>query len=199
MTCRPGNLCPACDEAVRYLKGIPYAHRDRAADLGTSLHEAIEAHTLGRPYPPWPITIQTRMGHFVQFLEDWQPIFDQAEATVYNRSEKYAGTLDAIIDLDGRKILLDVKSGKGVYPEVALQLAAYRYAEFIGLPDGSEAGMPQVDECAVLHLTDEGYQLVPVVADERVFKAFLYAREVFRWQNETSKTVIGQPMERTLV
>jgi hypothetical protein len=95
-----------------------------------------------------------------------------------------------------RRYLLDMKTGKGVYPEVALQLAAYRNAEFIGLADGSEAEMPDVDACAVLHLPEAGgYELVDVRADADVFRTFLYVREVFRWQNEASKSVILGPLD----
>src|SRR5262249_28914527 len=94
----------------------------------------------------------------------------------------------------GRKLLLDTKTGKGVYPEVALQLAAYRYAEFIGLPDGSEAKMPTVDGCAVVHLPEAGgYQLLEVRADPEGFTGFLYVRECFRFQEEMSKTVVLGP------
>ena len=51
--------------------------------------------------------------------------------------------------------------------------------------------MPQVDGALGLHLTPLGYRLIEVRADRDVFAAFLYAREVFRWQQETSKTVLG--------
>lgn len=194
--CRRGEFCEYCDDAIRWLKGLPYANRDRAADLGTSVHEAIEAHVLGKPMPPWPTIIRPRMEQFVRFLEEWQPEFEMSEASVYNRTERYAGTLDGIAVIQGRRLIIDVKSGKGVYPEAALQLSMYRYAEFVGSPDGEEVPMPAVDGAAVLHLTDHGYELVDVRADEQVYRAALFAREVFRWQEETSKTVIHGAMSR---
>jgi hypothetical protein len=200
-TCADGReLCEFCDQTVRYLKGLPYAHRDRAADLGTFVHAAIEAYILGKPFPTWPPTVKSRMVRFIQFLSDYKPEFEATEASVYNRTERYAGTLDAIATLGNRKLLLDVKTGKGVYPEVALQLAAYRYAEFIGLPNGDEEMMPEVDGCAVIHLPETpGYDLIEMRADEDVFLAFRYCREVFRWQEETSKTVLlGTPHDIAL-
>lgn len=185
------------DEAVRYLKGSPYAKRDKAADLGTLVHEWIEAYSLRKPMPEPPDEVAPYLAAFKVFLADFNPGFTATEASVYNRAERYAGTLDAIAHLrlplyggDGHYIL-DAKSGKGVYPEVGLQLAAYRHAEFIGLPDGSEAPMPQVDGALALHLTPQGYRLIEVRCDDEIFRAFLYAREVFRWQEETSKTVLG--------
>jgi len=145
------------------------------------------------------------MQAFEQFLSDFSPEFLMSEASVFNRSEHYAGTLDAIVKLRAtgstletagqeRTMLLDFKTGKGVYPESALQLAAYRFAEFVGAPDGSEQPVPSVDGGAVVHLTDEGYELVEVVCDEPVFRSFLYVREVFRWTDVTSKEVILPPL-----
>jgi hypothetical protein len=177
--------------AVDWLKNASFRDRDKKADVGTSVHAACEAFELGKPMPPWPVAIKPHMEHFAAFLEEYQPKIQMAEASVYNRTEKYAGTLDAIADFGGRLLLFDVKTGKGVYPEVGLQLAAYRFAEFIGLPDGSERAMPKVDGCAALHLTDEGYDFIEVRADEDLFRSFLYVREVFRFLSETSKHVLG--------
>jgi len=186
----------AVQAAIDWLKGSPYRERDRKGDIGTAVHQAAEAHILGKPWPTPDQTVAPYVDQFHRFIEDFRPEFELAEASVYNRTEAYAGTLDAIAVIPGRgRALLDWKTtGKGVYPEHALQLAMYRYAEFIGLPDGTEAPMPQVDGCAVVWLTPDEYQLVPVVADEQVFTAARYVRECFRWMEELSKTVVGQPL-----
>lgn len=182
------------EAAIAMLKGLPYAKRDRAANLGTEVHEAAEAYALGRPMPPWAPHVRPFMLQFLDFLAACEPVYEMTEASVYNRSQAYAGTLDAIAvmpTLDGRRFLLDAKTGKSIYPEVGLQCAAYRYAEFIGAPDGTEQPMPAVDAAAALHLTADGWRLIEVRADEEVFASFLYAREVFRFQQDLSKTVIG--------
>lgn len=192
----------AVAKAVAWLMESPYAERDRKADIGSAVHEEAEAFALDKPMPPPPERIEPYLASFHAFLADWSPTFVQtdaglwmAEASVFNRTELYAGTLDAIVDLPGRgRVLIDYKTGKGVYHETALQLSAYRYAEFIGLPGGEEWPMPEVDGCAVLHLTEDGYELIPVVVNDVTFNAFKYAREIFRWMEETSKGVIGQPI-----
>jgi hypothetical protein len=192
--CHTGNYCLECERTVKYLKGLPYAHRDRAADIGSYVHAAAEAYVLGKPFPPWPPVVKPRMDAFVRFLGEYRPAFEATEASVYNRTEHYAGTLDAIATIEGRRLLFDHKTGKAVYPEVSLQLAAYRHAEFIGMPDGSEAPMPGVDGAAVLHLPESGeYELLEVRADRTVFTAFLYVRECFRFQEQLSKQVILGP------
>lgn len=195
--CTEGAWCEACDQTIKWLKGVPYAKRDKAANLGTLLHAAIEAHRLGQPFPPIPADVQGHMAAFEQFLVDFQPEYLATEAPVFNRSQHYAGTLDGLVRLtlplhdEPGLYVLDAKSGKGVYPEVGLQLSAYSHAEFIGLPDGDEQPMPATDGALALHLTADGYRLIEVRADDEVFTSFLYAREVFRFLEETSKTILG--------
>lgn len=201
----PGGLAIVTDPdavtgAIDWLKESPWRERNRKADVGTAVHAAVEAHILG---VAWPEPDEDTAGHLAQFrrfVDAFDPKFELAEASVYNRTAKYAGTLDFIATIPGRgRALVDTKtSGSGVYPEAALQLAAYRFAEFVGLPDGTEAPMPAVDGCAVLWLPGgddpDGWDLIPVVADETVFRSFRHVIEVARWQEETSKGVIGQPL-----
>lgn len=190
-----GSLAPMIEQdpkaAVSFLKGLPYANRDRAAKLGTEIHAAAEAAMLGKPTPPVGPDAAPYMGHFHQWVEDMSVKVEQSEASVFSRAQAYAGTLDMIAVIGGRRLIVDHKTGKGVYPEVALQLAAYRHAEFIGRPDGREEPMPAVDGGAVLHLTPTGYRFLEVECGDHVYKSFLYAKEVFRWMQDTSKTVIG--------
>lgn len=199
--CDLANELPALvakdrEAAVKMLKGLPYAHRDRAADLGTLIHATIEAHRLGKPMPPPPADVAGHMRAFERFLTDFAPEYLATEAPVFSRTQKYAGTLDAIVRLrlplgEEGVYILDVKSGKNIYPETGLQLAAYRHAEFIGLPDGDEQPMPESVGALGLHLTATGYRLIEVRADQEVFQTFLYVREVFRFLESTSKTILG--------
>ena len=186
----------AVQSAIDWLKGAPYRERDRKANIGSALHALAEAHVLGKPTPEPDPSIAGHAASFLRFLDEWSPEFEMTEATVYSRSESYAGTLDAIAVIPGLgRVLLDYKtSGSGVYPETALQLAMYRHAEFVGLPDGTEAPMPQVDGCVVVWVRADGYDVLPVIADDQVFRCALYVREVMRWSEELSKGVIGQSL-----
>ncbi len=196
--CAVGEFCGPCDQTIRWAKSLPYSARDRAADLGTLVHAWMEAHRLGKPMPPAPTLVKPYLASFEKFLADFDPEYLMVEASVYNRAEHYAGTLDAIVRLrlplieEPGTYVLDAKSGKNVYPEVGLQLAAYRHAEFVGAPDGSEQPMLPVDGGLCLHLTPTGYRLIEVECGPEIFRAFLYCRETFRFATETSKTVLGQ-------
>ena len=185
--------------AVDLIKGAPWRYSRKRMDIGSHVHQAIEAYVTGRPYPAWSDEIRPMMEQFMCFLADWTPEFHAAELTVFNRTQKYAGTLDSIATIDGSKLLLDVKTGSGVYPETACQIAMYRHAEFIETPDGTAQPMPATDGGAVLHLQDDHYRLVPVRCDEDIFRVALYAREIYRWQREISPDVIGDPIIKEIV
>lgn len=196
--------------ALRWIKGAAERHRDAAAQRGTDIHGEVEKLVLqyareavrlsfeGLEIPPWPDEIAAWQPGIFNWINDHRPIFLAAEATVFNRRQAYAGTLDAVCQLhlpDGRRPVpvVDLKTGNEVYDDVALQLSAYARGEFIGHPDGrTELAMPTVDSGAVLHLNPKlprGYRFQWVRIDDPVFEAFKFAREVYRWKSQTGKTV----------
>lgn len=207
--------------AIAWLKGAPWRDKTRKADLGTAVHAELEAYTLDKPRPDPPLLVAPFVRSFRSFLEVMRPRIELAEAVVYSRTETYAGRTDVWLWIniapvgmpdDWRLVVVDYKTGKAIYPDVALQLTAYARAEFVGLPDGSElpigvpGGMPRPDLGAALLLRpavldDAGavipalsWEFIPVLTDDRVWDAFRYVREVFRWTEETSKEVLGLPM-----
>jgi len=194
------------EAAASLVKNAANRNRDRAANVGTSVHQAIEALILDKPMPDWDEQIAGHMDQFLEFVKDFDVTFEAAEAQAFSRSERYAGSFDFIGTIpkigevaSGPRVLGDVKTGKGIYPEVALQLAAYAHAEFVGMPNGTEVPLPAVDCGVALHLRSDGYALVPVRIDDEVFKSFLYVREVWRWMNEIADDVLGVPLDRESV
>lgn len=182
------------DEAIDLLKGSPYRQRDKAAALGSTIHDHVEAHVLGRPMPEPPLPVRPYLLQFRAWIEAFTPTFEASEMTVWSPTYGYAGTLDMICTIPGYgRGLVDVKTGKGVYGEVALQLAAYRYADYVRTPDGQQHPLPDVDWCGVLHLSATGYQLLPIVADKAQFEAFLQAKAVREWVN-ASHGLVGAPL-----
>lgn len=201
----------AQDLALRWLKGAPDRIRDAAADLGIEVHDEAErlildqARASARLYinrqtiAAWPDHLAAHMASFTEFLDDWHPEYLAAEASIFNRTEAYAGTLDAIvrIRIGDRELvcIVDYKSGRATYPEVALQLAALAHGEFIGAPDGlTELELPSIDAGAVLHLTPKGYRFRLVRIDQPIFDTFRYAREVYRWRKQTAATAFLQDL-----
>ena len=188
------------DEALKAIKGASRRYSRSRMDIGSDVHNAIEAHVLGKPMPPIEDEeVEARMQQFGRFLEEFAPIFEASELTVFNRTENYAGTLDAVVVIDGERLMLDIKTGSGVYPEAALQLAMYRHAEFFQLRDGEEHPVPATAGGVILHLEADAYSLVPMVCDEEIFKMALYAREVYRWQADIQNDVVLAPMPPPVV
>jgi len=188
--------------AVDWLKGAPWRESKRKMDIGSAVHAEAEAYVLGIPRPDPLPAIAPYLLSFRHFLEDFTPDFELTEATVYNVKEGYAGTLDAVLRIGGRQLLADWKTGKDIYPDVALQLAAYERAEAILLPDGSSTPMPAIEGAIALHLRefdpampeDRGYSVIPVATGQPAWDAFRFCREVMRWMEDTSKGVLSQPI-----
>lgn len=183
------------DAAVREVKSAPGDTRDRAAKLGSAVHEAAEAWMLDRPMPAWPDGVEPYMESFVDWLGDFTPEFELVEATVCSPDDGYAGTLDAIATIPalGQTLVIDYKTGKGVYPEFSLQLAAYRHATEVWLPNGLKMPMPYTDGAAVLHLRPGGYQFVPVDTGPFSLAYFQTFTDAYRWMQVDSKRALGVP------
>lgn len=179
--------------AVDLLKRAPYRYTEKRANLGTAIHEACEAYVKGET-PEWTPDVEKHMETFMKFLHEWNPTVQATEISVYSRQHRYAGTFDLLVWLDNELVLLDIKTGKtGPYPEAGLQLAAYAHADFMD-GGGIEIEMPKIDRAFVLVLHPRSYKMVPTRIDDEMFKGFLGASELWRWQSGLSKTVFGRAL-----
>jgi hypothetical protein len=139
--------------------------------------------------------VEPFMEQFAEFLTERAPVFAENECTVWNRTEGYAGTLDFIAAINGHPTLGDTKTGKRVYPEVALQLSALARAEFILREDGTEEPMPPVTHLAALHLRPRSWALVPVSFHAASWDAFRAAVQLTSWLRDTAPTVLGARLQ----
>ena len=215
--------------AIDYLKNSRFRGKrgERSAtELGKAVHKACEHAAIhGRFNPEDTADMELRpfLQQYRQFLTDFQPTYIAAEVTVFNPRFGYAGTADAFLTIDGVNYVVDYKTSredetargdlKGPYPEVALQLAAYRYAELAAvwrarqheafkrryyLLNENERAMavpvPEVDHGLVIYLTPTRYALHPVRCDEEIFDSFLAVIDAARFVLDIGKSVIGQPL-----
>lgn len=183
-------------QAIAMLKEAPFAERDAAAKRGTEVHKLAEALAHGEEVDV-PEELQGHIDAYLAFMEDFDVEPEVIEAMVVNRKHRYCGTFDFIGTFggwEGKRVLADIKTAKsGVYPENALQLAAYRYAEaYLPLEGGDEEPMPEVDACAVIHVRADGYDVIEVDAGPEAFRTFLYACQIadFAGDNGTGKNMI---------
>lgn len=161
---------------------------------------------------------------FDEWLQRFTPSYQATEVAVYSPTYGYAGTTDGLLTVDGFRAIIDYKTsrepfdGKGQpktpYPEVGLQLAAYRWAELAAvwrprrmekfrrryyLLSPAERAMaqpvPEVDGGLCIHITPEACEAYPVRCDRPIHDAFLYVLEAARWSFDTSRAVIGSSLE----
>ncbi len=167
-------------ERLGMIKDAPNATKNAAALRGTKLHDAAERLIADDTVDVEPEQVPL-VENYARFLSDWDVQPECVESAVYSVTHGYAGTLDLIATLaDGRRWLLDIKTSKGVYGDMALQLAAYRYAEFLHDEDteGADLAMPQVEAVGIIHVRADGYDLVPLTAGPAEFRSFLYIAQV---------------------
>ena len=139
-----------------------------------------------------PAAIEPQVEAVARFMDDWEIQTIHTETPVCNTDYRYGGTLDTISTAPRLgTVLLDWKTGKGVYDETALQLAAYQHAdlalaarEVVGPRGGrktvyDEISMPPVDGCYVAHVLADAIELHPVTTDDQVFRAFQHLRMVY--------------------
>lgn len=188
------------EDAIKLIKGGPEKTRTRASDLGTAIHLVAEAHANGEAEPAVPEGVRPLVKQFLSFIRDFAPEPIMTEERVFNRRVGFAGTFDLLANCPligerapkphwggpaghGPRVLLDYKSGKGVYASVALQLRAYAEGEFVQKRDGTEMPMfERPDAYYAIHLRPRGYALVRVNADHpEVWRAFRAMAAIRTW------------------
>ena len=168
-------------EAVDVLKGSPWRNSNRASNRGTSIHDYLDAIAQGRTVPKLEGDALRYKPAADEFLETYQPKFVMTEFTVFG--DGYAGTCDFIAEIGGRLVIGDFKTSKALYPEIALQLAAARYADVIVQPDGTETPMVEVDGGVGVLITPDGCDVREVDVSLPVYLAFLACRDVWTFRN----------------
>lgn len=139
--------------------------RDKAASKGSDVHNIIEASFQGQSIDPtlyqdpWKKHVEA----YCKFVKEMPHTILSVEKEVYSLKHNYAGRYDAIIEAGGRKILIDYKTSKSVYPlDHALQLGAYTLA----LKEMGQA----LDGCAVVHLKADGtYAFIEITPQPEIF------------------------------
>ena len=109
-----------------------------AADLGTEIHKALELYFQNQPYQP-------EMEAYVAPVRDWvaknNVKFLKHELRLVNTEVGYAGTTDALVEINGELHILDYKSRKTKpdykitpYSKEPMQISAY--ANIVGAKRG---------------------------------------------------------------
>lgn len=183
-------------ERAKKIRKARFAQRDAAAQRGTEVHRLAEQLIWGEEVEI-PEEIEPHVRSYVQFLDDWQPRPVLIETVVGSRRWQYAGCFDGVMDLpDGRRVIFDIKTSRsGIFPEVSLQLAGYRYAETYVDSSGEEHPMADlnISSAFAVWIRDDGYTVYEVQADENQHLKFLYVAALARW-SKNNKHLISDPL-----
>ncbi|MEE9366743.1 MAG: hypothetical protein V3W44_08660 [Dehalococcoidales bacterium] len=128
-------------EAIDKFLEVPlsaYDHnnaRDRAADAGTLAHAMVEAHltggdpdaeTKGKPADVVS-NAQTAFLAFLEWADSTKLKVVETELSLVSEKHRYGGTLDArVLTVNGRLTIGDWKTSNGLYPDMLIQVAAYK-------------------------------------------------------------------------
>ena len=126
---------------------------------GSRVHEGIDAAATGRDHVPnpadgalWYQFSRALLAHKIQIVASEQYVIGQG----------FGGTYDLDCIIDGRRCLVDTKTGK-LKDSFALQLAAYSSAQWQApkATDGYPVTpLPKFEAFYVLMLADDGYRLI---------------------------------------
>lgn len=186
------------------------AIRDAAASKGSAIHKGAEQLLAGEVVKMEQEYTDPKTGEIrplevdeyygIMAFADWYKDLCSkhtveviaSELTLWNDEDNYAGTVDLVLKVDGKLIVIDLKSGQHIWPEHTLQLSAYRKA--------LELGGMEIAGQAVLQLgykrNKRGWKYNEV--DYR-YDLFTAAKTI--WENECSNVTVHQrdyPVEISL-
>ena len=108
------------------------AHQKRKVDagaMGIFIHNWVEKHIRGEnPAMPVNPEMQKAVLGFIDWEKKHSVKFLVSEQIIFSKKYRYTGKLDFICEIDGKLYLGDLKTSSGIYPEMFIQTAAYRYA-----------------------------------------------------------------------
>jgi hypothetical protein len=139
--------------AIRENKLSVYHIRDEKGEEGTAVHRAADRYAKTGEIPrlkDYSSEVQPKIKALANFLLDVRPKILKSEERVASLEYKYAGTFDWLIDIEGQRGIVDLKTGKRPYPDSQWpQLAAYEQAHV-------ECGADPTNFQAILHLGADG-------------------------------------------
>ena len=179
-----GEEVPSVSELIRFITrelytDTPQYFMEGAAARGTLVHKATESlDEFGKV--ECEDDIAPYIQAYVSFLKDCQPNWEKIEWPICNGTQ-YAGTVDRYGELDGKKVVLDIKTTQSISGMHKLlygaQLTLYKMAVELEHP---------VEQLMVLQLKKDGsYKLIPIEENEPLALACITMHEAIK--NSKSK------------
>lgn len=158
--------------------------KDRAATIGSTVHEWIKNYThdkIAGKYVDlkYPANIEAKRAviSFLEWVEENTVEFHESEQIAYSRANNYIGRFDVTATINGDLGIVDYKTSGGMYFNYYWQVAGYRHAKT------EETGQDYPGSC-ILHIPKDGgivkqYSMTPEIYEES-FEAFRACQVVHR-------------------
>lgn len=156
----------------------PYRVAKESAGRGSTIHSLIEAHPNIR-LEAVPQDLRGYAQAFVLWSQEVRLKVLEHEKTIVSQEYGYAGTMDMIADIAGRRYVIDFKTSKDgtVYTEAHMQVSAYKQC------------LEGVDGAIIVGLSPNGQY--NHVQSKESFKPFLACLELYKFINQEKLMKLG--------
>lgn len=160
--------------------GIPRDVLARKASIGTATHLACELIDQGQELDPESIdpAVAPYVDAYRRFLDESKPTVIACEQRVFHPMLRYAGTLDRVYEIDGRRLLVDLKTTAEIHAAVGVQLAGYL---------GTWQELKPSMERAALQLRNDGTYRLVTFSDQGDWPLFLSLLNLHRWKTKHAR------------
>lgn len=177
-----GEELPSVSQLTRFISREIYGdvgqfNLDRAAERGTSVHKATE---LLDKYGTAEIDedIAPYLQAYIAFRKEHKCEWQKIEYATHHPDNLYAGTLDRVGTIDGKLVVLDIKTSSTIQkPLYTAQLNLYRKM----LPD-------PIEQLVILHLKKDGtYKLIDIPIEDTLADACVTLHEALKKKKRSKK------------
>ena len=191
-------------EIKTLLEDARRAHRirkDKTADIGEMIHSWIEKYIRARiekkPVPKKPVNkeMKNAIDGFFNWAKKNKVELINCEQKIYSKKYKYAGTYDLEAMVDGKRTIIDFKTGKAIYPEMVLQASAYLQAREEEIGERYDGGV------AIVRLSQENKEITPFEVKqinreevEKLIKVFRCCLGIYVWKMNLKRQEINNKL-----
>ena len=177
-----GEELPSVSQLTRFISREIYGdvgqfNLDRAAERGTAVHKATE---LLDKYGKAEIDedIAPYLQAYIAFRKEHKCEWQKIEYATHHPDNLYAGTLDRVGTIDGKLVVLDIKTSSTIQkPLYTAQLNLYRKM----LPD-------PIEQLVILHLKKDGtYKLIDIPIEDTLADACVTLHEALKKKKRSKK------------
>ena len=179
---------------------------DRAGRFGTNLHKLIQRFLTGESVSYYDNQaegdrVSTALWErFNIWLDFWRELNvtheveyekEDCEVIGYCEEHEFAGTIDFIAYLDGKKTMFDWKSGNYIGNQEKLQMIAYMNMKIVG--NAKLIWLPAKKP------NKKGYRIIDVEYTKEGMDLFLATKKIFDMENTDKPKILTLPIETSLL